>query len=261
MAKKQIILTAAGLASAIMLFACAPAQAKPGRTAISVMERVETHTRAIDATPLHNASGETYLYSLVSAFRKLDTGVYGNIYYMNKRSIDDRTNLGHIFGVDVAADLTGKWKYDIGYSHNASPKRDTIPFNGSDRFAAGLTFKWNPNEKTRMKWEAKTTYSTGTDFSEGRTLSEKISVSNNITKTLNYNAGYTFVWGLTRTTDTQGICSICREQYANQYNFDLNYKMTKKDKLSFGFFFLKNLYKGAKADDMIFRLTYLRTVR
>ena len=257
--KKHLLCIAA--AAAVALVFCSGASAKPGRTVLTLMERVETHSDVVDPTPLHNVGSDTFVYSLLSAFRKLDTGVYGNLYYLNKYSIDDRTSAAHIFGVDVMADLTGKWKYDIGYSHNVSPKINAFPFNDTDRFNMDMTFKVNPNEKAAKKWELKTSYNTGTDFSQGRTLSGKISASDKITKNTTYNASYQFVWGLSKTTNAAGICSICREQYANQYALDLTHKMSKTNRIQLGFLFLKNLYNGAQGDDMIYRLTWFHTIR
>lgn len=258
---KKLLTTITSMAAIALLLAPGAASAKPGPVTITLMERVETHSDVSDATAQRNISGETFLYSMISAFRKLDKGVNGNIYFMNKYSIDDETSVSNIAGVNVMGDITGKWKFDIGYSHSASPNRVILPYNDSDRFALSATFKVNPKEKKHKRVEFKTSYNTGTDFSQGRTLSQKVQATDDISKKLAYTASYQFVWGLSKTNNAAGICSQCREHYANQYAMDFNYKYSKTNKIVLGYQFLKNLYNGAKSDDSIWRLSLMHTLK
>lgn len=249
------ILTAA-MAVALM---CASASAKPGPVTVTFMERVEAHSDAVSATG--NISGETYMYSLLSLYRKLDEGVFGSVYYLHKASIDDGRTVAHIGGLDINGSFTGKWKYDLGYSRTSNPERNTVPSSDADRFSAGVTFKLNPGEKARKRYDIKTSYSTGTDFSAGQTLSAKITAADSLTKSTSYSLGYQFVYGLNETTNAAGVCSVCRGQYANQYYLDVTRKMTKKDRLGLGLLFIDNQYNGARSDDGIARLSWFRTLR
>jgi len=255
---KQIFGMAAVAASALVI-ACGTAFAKPGPVVVTFMERFESHSDAVSSQG--NISGETYMYSLLSFYRKLDTGTNGSVYYLHKASVDDGETVSHIYGGDINGDITGKWKYDLGYSHTSNPQRNVVPSNDNDRFSAGVTFKYNPGEKAKKRYDLKTTYSTGTDFSSGTTLSWKLSASDKITKNTTYNVAYQFVWGLSESTNAAGICSVCKEQYANQYYLDLTHKMTKKSRLGLGYLFIDNQYNGARGDDGIVRLSWFRTIR
>ena len=255
---KTIVRTAITAAFAALIL-CATASAKPGPVVVTFMERVETHTDAVSATG--NISGETYMYSLLSLYRKLDEGVFGSVYYLHKASIDDGETVSHIGGLALNGSFTGKWKWDIGYSNTSNPERNVVPSSDSDRFSAGVAFKLNPGEKARKRYELKTSYSTGTDFSAGQTLSEKLTISDNITKSTSYALAYQFVYGMNETTNAAGVCSVCRGQYANQYYLDITRKMTKKDRLGLGLLFIDNQYNGARSDDGIARLSWFRTIR
>ena len=244
----------------VIMLAAITAQAKPGPVILTFMERMESQTDA--SSSMRNISGETFMYSMVSAFRQLDQGVYGSLYYLNKFSVDDGHSASHIFGASVSKSLTGKWTADMGYSHSSNAVRNTVPSSDSDRFSFGLTFKYNPREKARKKWATKTTYSTGSDFSSGRTLSQKISASDKITKNLKYTVAYSFVYGLVDNPP-----NVKREHYSNQYTADFAYTLNKRERIAFGYMFLKNLFHSSgnstsvAADNQLFRLSYFYTLR
>jgi len=246
---RAFFLTAAMVAG--VLLAALPASAQPGPVVLTFMERVEAQTDAISST--RNVSGETFLYSMVSAFRKLDKNVTGNVYFLNKYSIDDSQNASNIWGLNVARTLTPKWKADVSYSHSSNPQRNVVPSSDSDRFSFGLTFKYNPMEKVRPRYTLKTTYSTGTDFSEGRTLSQKVSMDDDITGKWSYDVGYTFVWGL----NSNGV-NLFKEHYTNQYQADFTFKIDKKQRVTLGYLYLDQLFHSAQTlgDNSLTRLSY-----
>mgnify|MGYP005865673159 CR=1 FL=1 len=246
----------AGIIVFLLCAAALPAAAKPGPVVLTFMERVESQSDAISSSATRDASGETFLYSMISAFRKLDNDVTGNLYYLNKYSIDDGANASHIWGLNIARTLTNKWKVDLSFSHSSSPQRNTVPSSDSDRFSFGVTYKVNPLEKIRPRYTLKTTYSTGTDFSEGRTLSQKASMADSLSKAWSYNLGYTFVWGLNENGTT-----LFKEHYTNQYQGDLTYKIDRKQRVTIGVLYLQQLYHSANAanrsdSNMLTRVSY-----
>ena len=249
--KTMKLMFAAAAMCAGLVLAALPAMAQPGPVALTFMERVEAQTDASSSTG--NVSGETFLYSMVSAFRKLDKDVTGNLYYLNKYSIDDGANASHIWGVNIARSFSSKWKGDLSYSHSSNPQRNTLPSSDSDRFSFGLTFKVNPMEKVRPRYTLKTTYSTGTDFSQGRTLSQKIDVVDDITGKWSYDIGYTFVWGL----NDDGV-NLFKEHYTNQYQADFTFKIDKKQRVTLGYLYLDQLFHAARnlGDNQLIRASY-----
>ena len=244
-------------------YASAAGKTGPGPVVLTFMERVETQSDAPDTSAARNINGESYVYSLLSAYRRLggNGNVSGSVYAMNKYSIDDGKSASYIYGIDIVDKLTGKWTGDMGYSYTTNPQINAVPSTVNSRWAFSLDFKINPMERFRRKWDLKTSYNTATDFSAGRTLSEKLTVARNVSKRWSYVLAYQYVWGLQETTTAAGTCGICREQYANQYYADLNFKASKKDRIGLGYLFLKNLYNGARSDDSIARLSYYRTLK
>ena len=235
------------------------AKSGPGPVVLTFMERVEYHS---DTTGVTNAVGEeAFLYSLISAYRQLDKDVFGNIYYLHKYSLDETDTAANIGGVSLTHNMTGKWKMSYSYSYNSNPERGTVASiverSDNDRLSFSLTHKVNPGRQHKRHYTLKTTYSTGTDFSSSRTLSEKVAVKGPLTGSINYNLSYQFVWGLTDAPQD----SIYRSHYANQWSVDLSYKMSKLQRIVLGYLFLDNQYHGARADDNIVRLSYFRSFK
>ena len=264
------------LVVAFLVCACTLAQAAepkrgPGKVALTFMERVESQSDS--GAENGDVSPETYLYSMISAYRKLDTKVAGSIFYMNKWSLDNDQKISDIFGISLTRELTGKWKGDMGYTGSMNQKRDTSTFpievdqfTISRRFSFGLEFKINPGEKKRKRYTTKTTFGTGSDFGTGTTLAQKIDVKDDISKRWSYTATYQFVWGLSETNvGATNICSTCSEHYNNQYQLDVKFKMNKQHSVTLGYMFLKNLFNAAArpnrwghstGDNQFFRLSY-----
>ncbi|HOO55811.1 MAG TPA: hypothetical protein PLN69_03240 [bacterium] len=232
--------------------------AAPGPVFLTFMERYEWHSdvSSIDNPSLYEEN--SYLYSMVSAFRKLDDNIFGNVFYLNKFDLDDSETASHIGGVSLTHNMTNKWRMSYTYSHNSNPERNVVtsPESRTDRFSFSLGFKLNPGEKTGPKYALRTTFSTGTDFSFGRTLSEKVSMSNDINKRMKYDLSYQFVWGLTDAPDR----GIFKSHFANQWLANLTYKLSNTKKISLEYMFLNNLYHGAVTDDNILRLSFFWTL-
>ena len=244
------------------------AQAKPGPVIITVMERLETHTdvRRTDTT----IGEETFLYTLLSAYRQLDNNVFGSIYYLHKFSIDDTKTASNIGGVSVTHNWSNKWKMTYSYSYSSNPERSnsyldsinntSFNYSDSDRFSFSLNYKLNPVEKVRKRYSFKTTFGTSSDFSNGRTIAEKFTVTDDLTKRTDYTIGYQVIVGL---TDDPGR-GVYRSHYSNQYSLDFSYKLNKTSKLVLGYFFSDNKYHGADDptginDDSVFRLSYFKS--
>ncbi len=245
-----------------VLVASVPATAKPGPVVLTYMERVEYHS---DTTTINETTGqseigeETYLYTLISAYRKLDKDVFGNLYYIHKYSLDDTDTASNIGGVSITHKMTGKWKMNYSYSYTSNPERGSVTYTterfDNDRLSFSLTHSVNPGKQHNRHYRLKTTYSTNTDFTENRTLSEKVSVDGKFWNRWKYDLSYQFVWGLT----DDPAKGIYRSQFANQWSADFSYKINKKQRLVLGYMYLDKQYHGATDDDNLLRLSYFRS--
>jgi len=244
-----------------MVFACGgAAPAKPGPAVITFMERYEWNSdvRSADPDDPPGAYVKTaYLYSLVSAYRKLTDDYFGNVFYMNKYDLDDGETASNAAGVSVTRNLSGKASAICSYSYTSNPQRNVVssPESTSDRLSFALKYRFNPKEKAGPRYSFKTTYSTGTDFSFGRTLSFKPAADGGLGGDWTYSVSYQFVWGLTDAPER----GIYRTQFANQWELDLNYKIDKTQRLSLNYIYLNNLYHGAVTDNNIVRLSYMKS--
>jgi len=244
------------------------AAAKPGPVIFTFMERVEYHS---DSNRTDGTIGdETFAYSLFSLYRKLTDNVFGSLYYLNKFSLDDSEIASNISGVSVIHKWTGKWQMTYSYSYSSNPDRTTpyllsinntqFAYTDSDRLSFALTYKLNPGEKKRKRYTFKTTYGTATDFCNGRTLSQKFSVFDNLTKHTDYTIAYQATFGLTDDADR----GIYRSHYSNQWTVDLSYKINKTNRVVLGYQFMDNLYHGSDSvaginDDYVIRLSYFKS--
>lgn len=251
------------LVALAVLVAPVLAAAKPGPVVVTFMERLEYHS---DTSVINEGTGqleigeEAYLYSLISAYRKLDKDVFGNLYYIHKYSTEETDTASHIGGISLTHKMTGKWKMNYSYSYNSNPERGSVNYVtekfDNDRLSFSLTHDANPGKQNKRKYSFKTTYSTNTDFSQNRTLSEKVSMTGMFfSSDWSYDLGYQFVWGLTDNPAN----GIYRSHFANQWSADLTYKIGKMQRVVLGYMFLNKLYHGATEDDHIVRLSYFRS--
>ena len=230
----------------ILIFSATMAYAKPGPVVVNLMERLEMHSDTTSSQG--DISGETYSYSMLSLFRKLDTDVFGNIFYIHKYSVNDGDTAGNIGGVSVTRKYTKNTSANFSYSYNSNPQRNVVPSSDTDRFAISGDYTLNPKSKGAVH-TLTTTYSTGTDFSFGRTIAEKLACRRNVTKRADAIVAYQYVYGLNNS-----------EQFTNQYSFDLTYKLNKTAKIALGALYIDNVYTGATTDDSIIRISYLQTL-
>ncbi len=253
----------------------ATSYAKPGPVLITTMERAEWHSDVISvdpAEPVGTYDSTIYLYTLISAYRKLDKNVSGSLFYIHKFDATDGAVAAHTAGLSVTHDMTGKWRMSYNYLHNINTLRNpiTAPHSVTNRLSLVLLYKFNPGEKYKPKFSLYTTFNTGTNFTLanpiqydisganynfGRTMSEKIQMENNISKKLNYEASYSFVWGV---RDDDPVRGVYKTQFANQYELNFNYKLRKDLRLTLGDLYLNNLYNGAVTDDNIIRLSVFK---
>jgi hypothetical protein len=249
--------------------------ANPGPVMLTGMERAEWHSSVIDPsknTPTYESA--TFLYSLISAYRKLDTNVSGSIYYINKFDLRNNWEEGvgnstNIFGVSVTHDISGKWRTAYSYSHAASPEQNAVtsPKAVSNRLSVSILYKFNPGPANKRRYSMNTSFNTGTKFSLampvrydvvdsdlnfGRTISEKLQVESKINKRLSYDAAYSFIGGIRNDDPVRGVF---KEQFANQYELNFNYSLCKKTRVVLGYMYLNNLYNGAYDDDNVVRMS------
>ncbi|MEW6203077.1 MAG: hypothetical protein AB1546_13955 [bacterium] len=232
----------------ILVLSSTLSAAKPGPVVFTLMERFEGHSDT--PSSIRDVSGETYAYTMLSLFRKLDEDVFGNIFYINKLSLDDGETAGNIGGISVTKKHSKHLSMNYSYSYTSNPERNVVPSSDTDRFSIAANYTINPNTMSAPSYSILTTYSTGTDFSYGRTIAEKFTVKDKFSKKSDYAVAYQYVYGLNNS-----------EQFTNQYSLDLNFNITKLDRISFGYLFIDNIYSGAAYDDNIVRLSYYRTIK
>jgi hypothetical protein len=255
--------------------------AKPGPVILTGMERAEWHSSVIDPTrptPLYGDAG--FMYTLISAYRKLDTNVAGTLYYINRYDLRQNLEDGlgqstNIFGVGVSQDITGKLHANYNYSHSATPGQDPVtgPKAISNRLSLSVIYKFNPGPANKFRYSLNTTYNTGTKFSLadpvvfdptdnilnfGRSISEKFEIESNITKKFSCDAAYTFIGSVRENDPARGFY---KEQIANQLELNLNFQVAKETRVVLGYMYLNNLYNGAFDDDKIIRLSVFQRIR
>jgi len=216
-----------------------------GPVKITTVTGVESHGNISDAEG--GFSGETYLIFVATSHRELQKGVIGSVYYYNRHSLDEGDTATHAGGVSVIR-IFGPHAVGIfGYSHTSNPGRGVTmlsPENDRDRFLGSLIYNFNPEDRGKTQYSVTATYSTVTDFGEQQVLSVKPAVKLPVSRNLDADAAYAFVYGLSEN-----------DQYANQWSANLHYRLSKKTKISLGYMLIDNVYENNPGDDDIFRLS------
>ena len=255
MKKILMFLTVVVLAAAMYSQA---ALCQPGPVKINWMSRVETHSNISDgrlpSQPRTDFSGETYLYSMISATRELQKSVLGTVFYMNRFSFDDSEVISNIGGLNITQVFSPYALVSLGYSHTSNPQRAVTispTKNDRDRFSASVVYTFNPKTEN-VKYTATTSFSTVTDFGEQQTLSEKLGASVPWSKKWSSEFDYSFSYSLKDN-----------DQLSNQYGGDLTYKWSKNTRLSLGALFIDNVHASSDitGDDTIFRFTVKRALK
>lgn len=275
--KAGLVLTAGVLA---IVFAAGVSLAKPGPVIAGFMERAEYHSKtATVESPVW--TDDLYLYSILFLSRKLDTNFTGMVTYINKWGINEGAEITHIGNVSVIQDLTTHWKGTYAYSYvqnvdrtfeynacptdiagNARNNPKDCPRTQSNWFNLSLDFNNNPKAKHDSTWKAGLAYNTATNLSVGRSLTGKLAWNHRFNKKWDYELAYNLIYGLNQYVDpTDPTKNIGKDVSANQYFATLNYKMSKKNKLSLGYLFVNNQYQGNQGDDSVVRLTFVRTFK
>jgi hypothetical protein len=229
--------------------------AQPGPTVVTLMERAEWNS---DVMYNNEYKDTVFAYTLLSASRELDKGVFGNVYYMNKYDVTNSGVASNMGGVGLTQTLTKKTSMTYSYSYNSNPARELISpqERTNDRFSFAFNYALNPKEKVKPRYSLKTTYGTGTNFRDGETISEKLTIENKLRGNWSYAGSYQLVWGLSKGYESLGVYS---EQYGNQFEFDLNCKLDKTTRFNLGVLYLNNLYNGATTDNTIIRMGIMKS--
>ncbi len=230
------------------------AMANPGPVVTTFMTRVESHSAVRLAD--QKVSDDVYGYGLLSLYRQLDKNVGGSVYYIGQYSSEDEDMKANIAGVTVNQTLSGKWKSTYSFSYASNPGQDVngqqcnqgyCQNQSKERFSTTLGYTLNPGSKTRARYQLKSSFGTNTNFSDGKTLAEQVSVSGALCKkaNLSYEGSYQFIASLDDTAT----------HVANQYSVDLTKKLSKNRKVVLGYSYVNDLGAG-KDDDSVIRLSF-----
>jgi len=181
------------IVSAFLLTAQA-ALAEVGPVRLSVMNRVESHSKISDVNG-GDYSPETFNYFMISASRMIQQNVLGSVYYLNKYSYDENDVAANIGGVSVSTILGEHAVFSLGYSHSSNPERGVIiitPHKDNDRFSGTFIYNFKDRDEGGPRYSSVTSFSTVTDLGEQQTLSEKLKVDFPIGKKWEGGVAYTF---------------------------------------------------------------------
>ncbi len=266
------------LSGIMVLFFPVAAYSKPGPVTVKWTERFEFHSNVISVDPgagVYGYEGASYLYNGVSAARSLDEHVGGEVFYINKYDIEDRSQTSDAVGLRIAQGLSDHWNAMYSFTHNFSVERDksSYPKINANRATFDLNFKLNPNTTKKSRYSLSTVFSTGGDFGAdpylsleddgdfniGRTLSEKIDMDVDLSKTITFNASYRIVFGLREDADPE-TRRFERTHYANLLDLNLRRKLKHNRIFTVGFMFMGNLYPGAVSNDTLLRIGMIQSI-
>lgn len=228
------------------------AQQSDNPTRISLMSRYETHSNVNDGKG--GFSGESYQYHMISVSKRLEGHVYGNVYYLNRYSLDDGSMITHAGGVNIIRALSPKSIFSLGYAYTSDPSRGTVTQavrNDRDRFLFYYIHTMNPEEKIKPVYRLTTAFSTITNIGEQQAISEIVSVHfPKIARGLEADLSYNFGYSLREN-----------EQLTNQYAGQLTYQITEKTKVSLGALYVDNVYTNNPGDDKVLHLSLYHNPR
>lgn len=229
------------LIMAATLWMSSPAAAGEGRdvTRFHVYTAIETHSKVRGVTG--EFGGETFFNNMLSLSRKLQEGVYGNIYYMHSYSADEGDTTRHSAGANVTRILSRHLLWTISYSFTDSPERGAIvttPDIDNDRFSTQFSYTFNPEDKNGTRYISTTRFSTVSSFGEQQTMSEKLALKTPLSKRLDGELSYRYTYSFDES-----------DQITNQFGGKLRYKWTNSKRLGLDVLFIDNVYDNNPGDD------------
>ena len=224
---------------------------------------VMTHSMIRFETHSEQEAQDDYAYHILSMSRQLQNGYFGNIFWMYKYSLDENDDDANSYGINLIKKINDSLNFRMGYTFTDKPRKIregvAYPPLDKDRFSLSVTYA-----SSLMLFGAKlsftTSYDTQTDWSEGRTISEKISMRKEVSSKVAVNVYYQYTHNLARTT------SLSKGHFYDQYGIDIGYKLDEESKISLGYLFVNKIYeylvpgvgRVKPDDDSVVRLTYMR---
>ncbi len=196
----------------------------------------------------HSDKQNTFLYNLVSVTWQTQPTIYHNISLINRYDLTEKEEDGCMFIWNIIRMFNNNFSGTIGYSFTNKPRRKGSDKWDKDRLSLSINFQ--PKIADIVNLNLTTSFDTNTDWSEGRTLSQKIGSIFNFNDALSGALSYTYA----HSFNFNG-------HLYNQYSLLWNYKLNKKIKISAEYCLVDNTYSYADGtspeSDSIFRLSFL----
>lgn len=210
------------------------------QTVFAADENAPLHLYAISSYEAHtqDGNGNDFFYTGLVVTREIRKDFAGVASYIHKYDLTDKSTKSHIGNISFISVRNEKFTIQGGYSYYNNPG-DSGPGN-SGRFLAMGIFKLIDEKQYSLY--SYTSYSTASDFSDSRSLNQKIKYKINMS-----DAATAAVYG------QYSYNMNYDENLFNLYGVDVSYALKKNLKLNAGYIFMDSRVTGI-GDDNIFKL-------
>lgn len=196
------------------------------------------HLYAISSYEAHtqDGNGNDFVYTGLVATRELRKDFAGIISYIHKYDITDSDTRSHIGNISFSSVRNEKFTIQLGYSYYDNSGNSGVSDSG--RLLAMGVFKLSGDKQNALY--SYTSYSTASDFSDYRTLNQKIKYKRTVSDVATVSAYGQYSYNLNYS-----------ENLFNLYGVDVSYELTKNLKLNAGYIFMDSHISGADDDNIL----------
>lgn len=189
-------------------------------------------------------NGNDFFYTGFVATREVRKDFAGIVSYIHKYDLTDKDTKSHIGNISFSNVRNEKFTIQCGYSYYNNPG-NSGPGNSGKFLAMGI-FKLSDTKLSSLN--SYTSYSTASDFSEYRSLNQKIKYKRVISDAATLSVYGQYSYNLNY-----------EENLFNLYGVDVSYALKKKLNLNAGYIFMDSRISGV-GDDNIFKIGLQMTV-
>lgn len=208
------------------------ASAKKDSVTLHHLTKYETHTQT---------GNSDFLYNGIFMVKKLQPGYTAFLSYLNKYDVDNELTDSHIANVTVSNARSKRLSLMYSYTNSTQPANAvTRPTgNDSDRWLFLVNYALKQDKK--MKLSLVSSFTTATDFSDSRSINEKLKLSFNLTET----------WSAAISAQYSYNMNI-EDNLFNLYTAELSRRLSKTTKFTISYLFV-DMQTDVIEDDDIFQ--------
>ncbi len=196
------------------------------------LTRFETHTQT---------GNSDFMYNGFFIIKSLQPGYTAFLSYLNKYSLDDDQTDSNIVNVSISNQRSKRLSLLYSYTNSTSPgnARTHPTGNDSDRWLFLAQYALRQSERTKLSLYS--SFSTATDFSDSRTLNEK----------LKYDLRFTHNWKVSVSAQYSYNLNL-DDNIFNLYSAELSKRFSRTTKFALSYI-LVDMQTGVIDDDDIFQ--------